>query len=40
MAPARLALITVVQFAENMSDERTADAIRSRIDLEYLLALP
>jgi transposase len=38
--PARLALITVIQFAENLSDERMADAVRSRIDLKYLLALP
>ena len=37
--PARLALITVIQFAENLSDERMADAVRSRIDLKYLLAL-
>ena len=32
--PARLALITVIQFAENLSDERMADAVRSRIDLK------
>lgn len=38
--PARLALLTVLQFAEKLSDERVADAARSRIDLKYLLALP
>lgn len=38
--PAQLALITLVQFAENLSDERAADAVRARIDLKYLLALP
>ena len=38
--PARLALITILQFAEQLSDERAADAVRSRIDLKYLLALP
>jgi transposase len=38
--PARLALITILQFAERLSDERAADAVRSRIDLKYLLALP
>jgi hypothetical protein len=30
--PARLALITIVQFAERLSDEQAADAVRSRID--------
>jgi transposase len=38
--PARLALITILQFVERLSDERTADAVRSRIDWKYLLALP
>lgn len=37
--PARLALVTILQFAEQLSDERMAEAIRSRIDLKYLLAL-
>jgi hypothetical protein len=27
------------QFAENLSDRRTADAVRSRIDWKYLLGL-
>lgn len=38
--PARLALITVLQFAERLSDEQAADAVRSRIDWPNLLALP
>jgi transposase len=38
--PGRLALITLLQFAENLSDERMAEAVRSRIDFKYLLALP
>jgi transposase len=38
--PVRLALITLVQFAENLSDEGVAEAVRSRIDVKYLLALP
>ena len=38
--PARLGLIIILQFAEQLSDERMADAVRSRIDLKYLLALP
>ena len=38
--PARLALIIILQFAEQLSDDRMADAVRSRIDLKYLLALP
>ena len=38
--PWRLALVTVLQFAENLSDRQAADAVRSRIDWKYLLALP
>lgn len=38
--PARLALVTVLQFAERLSDQRAAEAVRSRIDWKYLLALP
>ena len=36
----RLALVTVVQFAEDLSDRQAADAVRARIDLKYALALP
>lgn len=38
--PARLALITILQFVERLSDIQAADAVRSRIDWKYLLALP
>src|SRR6266545_6829363 len=38
-APAQLALITIMQFAEGLSDPQTADAVRSRIDWKYALAL-
>ncbi|PZO22610.1 MAG: IS1182 family transposase [Leptolyngbya foveolarum] len=35
----RLALVTVMQFRENLSDRQAADAVRSRIDWKYLLGL-
>jgi transposase len=38
-APAHLALITVMQFAEGLSDAQAADAVRARIDWKYALAL-
>lgn len=38
-SPGRLALITVLQFAEGLSDRQTADAVRSRIDWKYFLGL-
>lgn len=38
-APAQLALITVMQFAEGLSDRQAADAVRARIDWKYALAL-
>ena len=36
-APWRLALISVMQFAERLSDCRAADAVRGRIDSKYAL---
>src|SRR5215471_14473826 len=39
LASWRLALITVLQFVENLSDQRAADAVRGRIDWKYLLGL-
>ena len=39
-SPARLAVITLLQFHEDLSDEEAADAVRSRLDWKYLLALP
>ena len=38
-APWRLALVTVLQFAEGLPDRQAADAVRSRIDWKYLLGL-
>jgi transposase len=38
-APVRLALATILQFAEGLSDRAAADAVRSRIDWKYLLCL-
>lgn len=38
-SPGRLSLVTVLQFAEGMSDRQTADAVRSRIDWKYMLGL-
>lgn len=37
--PWRLALVTVVQFAEKLSDRKAAEAVRTRLDLKYLLGL-
>lgn len=39
-APWRLALVSVLQFAEQLSDQQAADAVRSRLEWKYLLALP
>src|SRR5690349_20549529 len=39
LSPARLALVTVMQFAEGLSDRQAADAVRSRIDWKYALSL-
>jgi transposase len=39
LAPWRLALVTVVQFWENLTDRQAAEAVRSRIDVKYLLGL-
>lgn len=38
-APFRLALVTILQFVEGLSDRAAADAVRSRIDWKYLLCL-
>ena len=39
MAPWKLALVTVMQFAEGLSDRQAADAVRARIDWKYSLSL-
>ena len=38
--PWRLALVTIVQFLEHLTDRQAADAVRARIDLKYALSLP
>lgn len=38
-APWRLALVSVMQFAEQLSDRQAAEAVRARIDWKYLLGL-
>src|SRR5438270_11807866 len=39
LAPWRLALVTVFQFLEHLSDRQAADAVRARIDRKYALGL-
>lgn len=39
LSPAQLALVTVLQFAEGLSDRQAADAVRGRIDWKYVLGL-
>jgi transposase len=38
-APWRLALVTIFQFAEHLSDRAAAEAVRGRIDWKYALSL-
>ena len=38
--PSRLALVTVLQRAENLTDRMAAEAVRTRLDWKYLLGLP
>jgi transposase len=39
-SPSRLALVTVLQRAENLTDRQASEAVRTRIDWQYLLELP
>jgi transposase len=39
IAPWRLALVTLMQFSEGLSDRQTAQAVRARIDWKYALGL-
>src|SRR5262245_10547688 len=39
LPPWKLALVTVMQFAEDLSDRQAADAVRGRIDWKYALGL-
>jgi transposase len=38
-SPGKLAIITLMQFLENLSDRQAAEAVRSRIDWKYILGL-
>lgn len=38
-SPARLALVTLMQYMENIPDRQAADAVRGRIDWKYMLGL-
>jgi transposase len=39
LPPWRLALVTIIQFREDLSDRQAAEAVRGRIDWKYLLGL-
>ncbi|MFD7163672.1 IS1182 family transposase [Streptomyces violascens] len=39
LSPARLALVSVLQFTENLTDRQAADAVRARVDWKYALAM-
>ncbi len=38
-SPWQLALVTVMQYMEGLSDRQAAEAVRSRIDWKYVLEL-
>jgi transposase len=40
LSPSRLALVTVLQRAERLTDRMAAEAVRTRLDWKYLLGLP
>lgn len=39
ISPGQLALVSVLQFVENLTDRQAAHAVRARIDVKYLLGL-
>jgi transposase len=39
ISPAQLAMVTVLQFCENLTDRQAADAVRGRLDWKYCLGL-
>ena len=39
-SPSRLALVTILQRAEKLTGRQAAEAVRTRIDWQYLLGLP
>src|SRR5690349_2218845 len=40
ISPAQLAVVTVLQFTEALTDRQAADAVRGRLDWKYCLGLP
>jgi transposase len=40
ISPAQLAMVTVLQFTEALTDRQAADAVRGRLDWKYCLGLP
>lgn len=38
-SPGRLALVTVMQYVENLTDRQAADAVRDRVSWKYVLGL-
>lgn len=38
-SPGRLALVTIMQYVENLTDRQAADAVRARVDWKYALGL-
>src|SRR5215475_8888678 len=39
LSPAQLAMVTVLQFTEDLTDRQAADAVRGRVDWKYCLGL-
>ncbi|WP_286259091.1 transposase [Streptomyces graminofaciens] len=39
ISPGRLALVSILQFAENLTDRQAAHAVRARIDVKYMLGM-
>ena len=39
ISPAQLTMVTVLQYAENLTDRQAADAVRGRLDWKYCLGL-
>src|SRR5438046_616293 len=39
ISPAQLAMVTVLQFTEDLTDRQAADAVRGRVDWKYCLGL-
>lgn len=39
ISPTQLAMVTVLQFCEDLTDRQAADEVRGRVDWKYLLGL-